>query len=65
MKYSELFDRHAGKRVKVIMTDGEIIRGKLSGYISAEDNDPDPESVIVENIELFTNEIKTIEVSND
>ena len=46
------------------MTDGEVFEGMLSAYISAADNDPEPESVIIGAIELYTNEIKTIEVVN-
>ena len=57
MNYSKFFRENAGKDVEVIMTDGEKIEGKLSGYISAEDNDPEPESIIPKTTEIYTNEI--------
>ena len=62
MRYSRLFQEYSGERVKIVMTDGEIFEGELNGYISAADNDPEPESIIVDNIELYTNEIETVEV---
>lgn len=60
MNYSKFFEQYAGKNVKVTMTDGEVFRGELFGYISAEDNDPEPESIVVGRTELYTNEIKEI-----
>ena len=63
MNYSEFYQKNAGKRVHVEMTDGEIFEGELFAYISAEDNEPDPESIVVNRTELFTSEIRHIEVT--
>lgn len=60
MNYCKLFDEHAGDQVKVVMTDGEIFTGKLTLYISAADNEPEPESIAVNNTELYTNEIAEV-----
>ena len=62
MNYCEFYRKNAGKNVEAVMTDGEIFRGKLFGYISAADNEPDPESIIVNNTELYTNEIGSCNV---
>lgn len=62
MNYSKLFEEHAGKTVKVVMTDGEVFEGDLFAYISPKDNEPDPESIVVGQTELFTNEIQSVEV---
>lgn len=62
MNFSKLFKEYAGKTVKVVMTDGEVFEGELFAYISSEDNEPEPESIVVGRTELFTNEIKTMEV---
>ena len=64
MNFEHFFHKQSGKRVKVTMTDGEEFEGVLSAYISAADNDPDPESVIIGATELYTDEIKSIEVVN-
>ena len=42
------------------MTNGEIFVGKLVGYVSADDNEPDPESILIDYTELFTNEIDDV-----
>ncbi len=60
MNYSKFYDQNASKQVKVIMTDGEEFSGELFAYISAEDNEPDTESIIVGRTELFTREIYKI-----
>ena len=62
MNYYEFFKENAGKKVRVEMTDGEVFEGKLTVYISAADNDPEPESITVDNTELYTNEINSIKV---
>lgn len=62
MNYAEFYKRNAGKRVRIEMTDGEIFTGELFAYISVADNEPDPESVVVGRTELFTCEIRCIEV---
>ncbi len=50
-----------GKAVRITMTDGEVFIGLAYDYISALDNDPDPASITIGNIELFEPEIKSIE----
>lgn len=62
MNFSLFFNENANKNVRVTMTDGEIFEGQLHTYISEIDNDPDPESIVVSSIELFTNEIKEISI---
>ena len=62
MSYSKLFQENAGKVVTVVMNDGEKISGKLNGYISAGDNDPEPECIIINDVELYTNEIADVSV---
>ena len=61
MNYAEFYQKNAGKQVRVEMTDGEIFVGELFAYISAADNDPDPESIVIDRTELFTREISRIE----
>ncbi len=63
MYYAEFYKKNAGRLVKAVMTDGEIFTGELFAYISAQDNEPDPESIIVGRTELFTHEIETVEVA--
>lgn len=61
MNYAEFYKKNAGKQVRAEMTDGEIFAGELFAYISAADNDPDPESIVIDRTELFTHEISRIE----
>ncbi len=61
MNYAEFYRENAGKQVRAEMTDGEIFVGELFAYISAADNDPDPESIVINRTELFTREISWIE----
>lgn len=63
--YSEFFNKNEGKNVSVTMVDGEVFTGVLYGYVSAVDNEPDPESIVIDRgelTELLTEEIKMIEV---
>jgi hypothetical protein len=62
MNFSLFFNENANKNVRVTMTDGEFFEGQLHTYISEVDNYPDPESIVVSSIELFTNEIKEISI---
>lgn len=62
MEYSEFYRNNSGKKVKATMNDGEVFTGELFGYISELDNEPDPESVIIGRVELFTSEIRSIDV---
>lgn len=59
-KYEQLFDQH----VVVRCTDGEVLKGILSDWTSAEDNEPDPESIIIDTvnalIEIFIGDIESI-----
>lgn len=69
MVYSEFYNENSGKIVRVKMTDGEVFVGELYGYISGEDNEPDPESIIVKNshgvlTELFSDEIADINLGH-
>jgi len=62
MNYSEFYSENSGKTVRVEMTDGETFVGELFAYTSAADNDPNPESIVVNCVELFTNEVASIGV---
>lgn len=62
MNFCKLFRENSGKEVQVKMIDGEIFNGKIIAYTSAADNDPEPESITVDNTELYTNEIASVEV---
>ena len=48
------------KKVEVVFTDGESLSGIVSDYTSALDNEPEPESIGIGNIEIFGPEIKSI-----
>lgn len=63
MSYSKLFRENAGRVIIAVMNDGEKISGKLNGYISAVDNDPEPECIIINNTEIYTNEIVDVSVA--
>lgn len=62
MRYSEFYHQNSGKTVRVEMLDGGMLTGELFAYLSALDNEPNPESIVVDDIELPTNEIKSISV---
>lgn len=62
MNYAAFYQENAGKNVTAAMTDGEVFSGELFAYISAKDNDPEPESIVVGRTELFTCEIARLEV---
>lgn len=65
---------YEGKWVKLISTKGHIYRGFVCTYIDEEDNDPEPESVVLDNltrddgykystlVEFTKPEIKSIEI---
>ena len=53
---------YEGKNVRIIMADGEVFNGFAHDYTAAEDNEPYSESISIDNIELFANEIKSIEL---
>lgn len=61
-KYESLLDEN----IKVICNDGQVAIGEWTDWTSAADNEPDPESIILETsnsdlIEIFVSDIKQIE----
>lgn len=55
-----------GEQVTVTCTDGKIFKGKWMNWTSAQDNEPDPESITIAQddgfyTEIFVNEIKDIQ----
>lgn len=56
-----LYEAH-GKNVRVTLKNGRVYSGKAYDYISALDNDPDPESITIDNVELYEPEIDKIEL---
>lgn len=54
-----------GKEVRIIMLDGQVFEGYAYDYTSALDNDPDPESITIDSIELYAPEIRRIEILAD
>lgn len=62
MDMRECFDKMDGKQVRVTMKDGKVFTGILDCWISALDNDPDPESIILKTtvypcMELYVKDI--------
>lgn len=62
LKYKELLD----KAVTVTCADGQVFTGKWIDWTSAQDNEPDPESITIAQAdgfytEIFANEIKSIQ----
>lgn len=53
---------YEGKVVRITTDDGQVFEGRARDYTSALDNDPDPESISIDSIELFAPEIKHIEL---
>lgn len=53
---------YSGKNVRIEMDDGQVFEGKAYDYMSAYDNEPYPESITIDSIELFVNEIKEITI---
>ena len=62
MNYAKLFEKYSGKQIQVVTNDGYIFEGEFFAYISAADNEPDPESIVVDRTELYTNEIRSLSV---
>lgn len=58
-----LYEAH-GKNVKITLKDGQVFEGRAYDYTSALDNEPDPESITIDSIELYEPEIKSIEPLN-
>lgn len=53
---------YSGKNVKITLKDGKVFQGEAYGYTSALDNEPDPESIVVNSIELYLPEIESVEL---
>lgn len=53
---------YSGKKVRITLADGQVFSGLAYDYTSAVDNEPDPESITIDGIELFANEIVKIEL---
>lgn len=53
---------YSGKNVRITLRNGQVFEGRAYDYTSALDNDPDPESIAVNNTELYAPEIESIEL---
>lgn len=62
MNLCKLYRENAGRKIKVHMIDGEIFIGVFEGYVSALDNEPERESILVDNTELYTDEIGHVDI---
>ena len=51
-----------GKKVRITMLDGAVFEGMAYDYTSSLDNEPEPESITIDNIELYAPEIEKIEI---
>lgn len=51
-----------GKKVRIFLKTGEIFEGMAYDYTSALDNEPDPESITIDSVELYAPEIEKIEL---
>lgn len=51
-----------GKKVRITMLDGAVFEGIAYDYTSSLDNEPEPESITIDSIELYAPEIEKIEV---
>ena len=56
-----LYEAH-GKDVRITLKDGQVFEGHAYDYTTALDNDPDPESIAIDNVELYAPEIEKIEL---
>lgn len=62
MNYCVFYLKHGGERVRVLTLEDEVFIGFLEDYTSAVDNEPDPESITVGDVEIYTSDIKKIEL---
>ncbi len=53
--------KYDGKQVRIKTTDNMIFKGKAYDFIPAQDNVPEIASITIDSIEIFENEIATIE----
>ena len=51
-----------GHDVRIECDNGLIVEGFVHMYTSAADNDPEPESITVDNYELYASDIKGLEI---
>ena len=51
-----------GKKVRIFLKTGEVFEGIAYDYTSALDNEPDPESITIDSVELYATEIEKIEL---
>lgn len=58
MKLWEFLD----KKVRIEFVDGGTLEGYVHTHTSALDNEPDPESIMIDCYEIFEEDIKKIEV---
>lgn len=65
MDYCAFYMEHGGRRVSAVTLDGERFVGVLEDYTSAADNEPEPESIAIGEIELYTSDIAKIELLSD
>ncbi len=53
---------YISKNVHVTCDDGHEITGKCVAYLSGEDNEPDPEALVIDYVEIPTQTIKNIRI---
>ena len=53
---------YSGKNVRITLKDGSVFEGRAYDYTSAMDNEPDPECITIDSIELFAPEIEKVEL---
>ena len=54
----------SGKNVTITLKNGESFKGFAYDYMSALDNEPEPESITINSIELYAPDIEKIELSD-
>lgn len=57
-----LWEMQKGKKVKIILIDGEEISGKAYQYTSELDNEPDGACIYIDSYEILESDIAKIEV---
>lgn len=58
MNLIDLFRR----KVRIVCDNGLTVEGYVHCYTSAEDNDPEPESISIDNYELFESDIESVSI---
>ena len=66
MNLSQITKLNWCSSIRVVTVDNEMLEGKLVGYTPAMDNEPERESILLEDstgrlIELFEDEIKSVD----